>query len=90
MYLNMKTCTFIYLKKSKCNLNQKMLMIMNIKRKSGFFLKNAKNTISDKTVRTCATQRVKVATKQQAFVTMGVTPDGWEVSVKKVCFVLLY
>lgn len=44
---------------------------------------NAKNTISDKTVRTCATQHVKVATKQQAFVSMGVTPDGWEVSVKK-------
>lgn len=65
-------------------------MIMNIKLKSGFFFKNAKITILDKTATLCAIQRVKVATKQQVFVTMDVSQDGLEVSVKKVCCVLFY
>lgn len=51
---------------------------------------NAKITILDKTATLCAIQRVKVATKQQVFVTMDVSQDGLEVSVKKnVCPVIL-
>lgn len=44
---------------------------------------NARMTILDKTARTCAIQRVPVATKQQVSVIMDVTPDGGEASAKK-------
>lgn len=46
-------------------------------------LKNAKMAVLDKTVKTCAIQRVDAATKQPVFVTLDVIPDGLEYFVKK-------